>query len=624
MRAKTSTTCGGPRLSSDGDKKGVAAALEAIEVLSDGTAAPDPSPTPPDEDQKAADDDGQDPGESVAPDDIDWDVLRICADQPQNDIGNSRRLLARHGQDVLHVQNVAYFAWDDRRWAEDVDLRRVKPFCHKTSELIAFEPLVMTYSEVEAAQIEAADRAVVELRDAETRLIDVDDIEDMSAKARAARKAEIHGEINHLRAIITEGKKAKAGLSSRRGKRRGFGVSSGNAGKLAGMLGEATSYISKPVNEMDQNPLALNLENVCLHFSAGADPEQPNVVKAISRPHERKDYMTKMAEVAFDPDAKAPDFHKFLETVLPKPEIRDFVQRYFGYCCTALTREQVFVLFHGEGRNGKSTLVDIVAKILGDYSTTVPIATLVNDNKAGKGSEATPDLARLPGARLVRSAEPREGLSFDESLIKGLTSGEPLAVRRLNQDFIDIYPTFKLIISANRKPTIKGNDDGIWRRVMLVPFDVQIPEDQVDKQLAARLWDERSGILNWLIEGACSYLEIGGLDAPEDVKAATKEYRDESDLVGGYVRAALEVTLKPEDTIETGKLYAGFVAYCGRQGLTPFGGSTFNRRITKTATQFGFTKGKSSISVYSGIRFRDGFDPSHRHSSHTSDENLGG
>jgi putative DNA primase/helicase len=159
---------------------------------------------------------------------------------------------------------------------------------------------------------------------------------------------------------------------------------------------------------------------------------------------------------------------------------------------------------------------------------------------------------------------------------------------------------------------------------MLVPFDVQIPEDLVDKELAAKLWTERAGILNWLIEGACAYLEIGGLAAPDDVKAATKEYREESDVVGGYVRAALDITGSAEDGIETGRLYSGFVAYCQRQGLTPFAGSTFNRRITKTASQFGFTKGKSSISIYYGIRFRDGFDPSHRHSSHTSDENMGG
>nr|WP_281432946.1 phage/plasmid primase, P4 family [Aestuariivirga litoralis] len=536
--------------------------------------------------------------------------MRACAVEPQNDIGNARRFIKRHGRDVLHVQNVAYFAWDEKRWAEDIDLRRIKPFQHRTSELIGFESLVMEFFPDEKVKVELAEAAVAALREAELRLMALDDDAETKATAKESRRREIKSEIEDLKDQISEGRKAKAALSSRRAKRRGFSISAGNAGKLAGMLGEATSYLSKPIAELDQNALALNVANGTLHF-VKADKGTRYEVKCTE--HRRENYMTKLAEVDFDADAWCPQFNTFLATILPKDEIRNFVQRYFGYCLTALTREQVFVLFHGEGRNGKSTLVDVVAKILSDYSTTVPIATLVNDNKAGKGSEATPDLARLPGARLVRSAEPREGMSFDESLIKGLTSGEPLAVRRLNQDFIDIYPTFKLVISANRKPTIKGNDDGIWRRVLLVPFDVQIDEDKADKELAEKLWAERSGILNWLIEGCCHYLEMGGLHAPDEVKAATKEYREESDVVGGFVRAALNVTKDTADEIEAGRLYASYVAFCQRQGTTPFAGTTFNRRMPKAASQFGFTKLKSSISVYVGVKFNEGFDPSHRH-----------
>ncbi|OYW57875.1 MAG: hypothetical protein B7Z40_23390 [Bosea sp. 12-68-7] len=266
-------------------------------------------------------------------------------------------------------------------------------------------------------------------------------------------------------------------------------------------------------------------------------------------------------------------------------------------------------MFYGEGSNGKSTLVDIIARVMGDYATSVPVMSLVNDTNR-KGSEATPDLIRLPAARFVRSAEPKEGLPLDESLIKDMTSGEPVNVRRLNHEFVEVYPRFKLVISCNRKPKIYGNDDGIWRRVTMVPFEVQIPKEERDKELPAKLWREAPGILNWMIEGAVDFLARGALQAPDKILAATQEYRDESDIVGAFVRAALEVTRNPNDTVEAGSLYSGFVTYCNKSAITPLGKNTFNRRMPKAAESFGFEKGKSSVSLYTGIRIRPEYDPS--------------
>ena len=440
--------------------------------------------------------------------------------------------------------------------------------------------------------------------------------QDLKPKERKLQSDEIRIELDAARDCISDGRKAQAAVSDRRAKRRRFSVSSGNAGKLNGMLEQALPYLSRPIRDMDIDAYAINVQNGTLRFEPL--PGKPGRWQVTNSPHNPVDMITKLADVEYDPNATALTFHNFLSEVLPAENVRGFLQRYFGYALTALTTEQVFAILHGEGRNGKSTLVDIVARILADYSTSIPVATLVNDNRAGKGSEATPDLARLPGARLVRTAEPREGLSFDESLIKGLISGEPLPVRRLNQDFIDIYPTFKIIISVNRKPTIKGNDDGIWRRVRLVPFQIQIQEGKEDKGLPEKLWAERSGILNWMIEGALDYFERGGLDAPDEVVVATQEYRDESDVVGSFVRAALDITGEAYDSIETGSLYNAFVVFCKRAGITPFAMTTFSRRLPKTANQFGFTKGKSSLTVYSGIRLRQDFEPqTHNPPSHT-------
>ena len=389
-----------------------------------------------------ADDPGEVSAEGV---DIDFDLLKLCAAEPQNDLGNSRRLRHRFGTELIHVQNVGFHAWDGRRWAEDVDGRQTRPFCHVTVESIKFEPLVILPTPDELAEIEKAEDAITPLATARHRLAELTSKDD-------DERQRLRHEISALEDAISRGRKAQGAVADRRARRRRFAVSSGNSGKISGLLNETVAYISRPLDDLDKDALALNVSNGTLRFSVTMveDLECPDPdVKRLKRvahvrldPHNREDLITKLADVDYLPKATAPVFEAFIRDILPNEAVQRFVQRYLGYCLTALTREQVFALFHGEGRNGKSTLVDIVAKILADYSTSVPISTLVNDSRGGKGSEATPDLARLPGARFVRTAEPREGLSFDESLIKGLTSGEPLPVRRLNQDFNVIYPTF--------------------------------------------------------------------------------------------------------------------------------------------------------------------------------------
>lgn len=558
-----------------------------------------PPPAPSDDDGGYPPYDGEPPagGDGGEPEKIDWDRLKLCAAESDTDIGNSRRLRHRYGHELIHVQQIGWHVYDGRRWKEDVDEVGTRPLCHKTAELIALEPLVFECPPDLAQMIEAGDAAAVEYAPLDKNTRDPDIV--------ARRQA--------LREVIDAGKAARSMFSAMKSARRKYAKSSSNSGKLDNMLREALPSLSIALSALDTDPLALNVENGTLRFFGVPDPEcpDPDTVRLKWRvrldPHKREDMIAKLAAVEYDPEADAPEFRKFLERIIPAEPVRQYVQRYLGYGMTALTSEQVFVILHGEGANGKSTLVDLVARLLGDYATTVPISTLVGEDRR-KGAEATPDLARLPGARFVRAAEPKEGVGFDESLIKQLTSGEPILVRRLHADFVEIYPTFKLAVSANRKPVIKGNDDGIWRRVNLVPFEVQIPEGERDKQLPGRLWaNERAGIFNWLIEGLLDYLDRGRLDPPDVVQAATQEYRDESDLVGSFARAALEVTREPKDTVESGVLYAAYLRFCKRQAIMPIGQTTFHRRMPKTAAQLGFEKGKSSVVVYSGVRVRPEF-----------------
>lgn len=546
-------------------------------------------------------------------------VLAACALEPLNDIGNSRRLRMRWGSDILFVPNLGWHCWDGARWhrAEN-DEDAVREFAHRTAEAILLEAYAMQPTPREREFMAAAEDALARIIGIGHEIIALDD-EDISTTEKKRRTRSLKDEQAKQKEVVSRGAFALKALQARQGARRRFATTSGNAGKLDGMLGEARPFVARPLSGLDADPLALNVLNgtVRFHRFAEADPECPDpdvvrlrtVARFSIRPHARGDYLTKMAPVFHCPEARAPTFQAFLARIIPDQEVRAFLQRFFGYCLTALTSEQMFCIFHGEGSNGKSTLVDIIARVMGDYATSVPVMSLVNDTNR-KGSEATPDLIRLPAARFVRSAEPKEGLPLDESLIKDLTSGEPINVRRLNHEFVEVYPRFKLAISCNRKPRIYGNDDGIWRRVTLVPFEVQIPKEERDKDLPDKLWKEAPGILNWMIEGALDFLARGALQAPEKILAATQEYRDESDVVGAFVRAALEVTRSPTDTVEAGALYSAFVTYCNKSALTPLGKNTFNRRMPKAADSFGFEKAKSSVSLYSGIRIRPDYDPS--------------
>lgn len=571
-------------------------------------------------------------------------LLVSCAAQAQNDTGNGRRFRLRYGdlaakdaQQAVHVENIGWFVWDGARWREDGDDRGMRPLVHRVAELIGAEAMLFQPTKGEAQVLDAGAEALESLRELQA---EIEDAESDDARGEAGQDKQklklLKRRAATLDRAVRSAERVEKRIQARRTDRRKFGNSAGNRPKLDAMLNEARPFMSRPIDRFDRDMLALNVLNGTLFFRVTQtqeidldcpDPDETRYIVTRTanlgiRPHDRRDWNSKLAPVAFCFEAKCPTFDAFLARIQPKEDVREFLQRFFGYCLTALTAEQMFAVFHGEGANGKSTLVDIVARILDDYATNIPISSLMAENKR-QAQEATPDLNKLPGARFVRTSEPKEGLALDESLIKELTGGEPINLRRLNQESIRIYPEFKLAISCNRKPRILGNDDGIWRRVALVPFDVQIPKAERDKGLGDKLWAERSGILSWMARGALDYLTRGGLEPPKEVMDATQEWRDDSDIMGAWARAALEMTRDPYDKIETGPLYESFLIYAKRIGMTPIAGTTFNRRLPKVAADFGFTKGKTSVSLYEGIRFRDGFDPStqpsHTRYSHSRD-----
>jgi putative DNA primase/helicase len=313
------------------------------------------------------------------------------------------------------------------------------------------------------------------------------------------------------------------------------------------------------------------------------------------RAHRPTDLLTKMSPVAFDPEAPCPTWEAFLEKVFDgNRELISYLQRAIGYSLTGDTREQCLHVMHGAGQNGKSTFLDVLAHVLGDYAVQADFATFL-DRQMGDGPRN--DIARLNGARLVRSVEVGEGKRFNEPLIKVLTGDDIVAARFLYSEAFEFRPTFKLWLAANHKPVIRGADLGIWRRVRLVPFTVTISEAEKDDTLKGRLMAEAPGILAWAVAGCLLWLEHG-LRAPDIVRAATQEYRSESDVIGGFLDDCCE--LAPGLEVPSGELYAAYRQWAERGGEYVLSQTSFGRRIDER----GFDVRKNGLKYRRGLSLR--------------------
>lgn len=531
------------------------------------------------------------------------ELLDKCALEPETDIGNGRRLRIRHGSKLLHVTHVGWHGFDGARWLEDASGSVVRQFAHDTAEKIDDEAIRLDCSEDEKAAIESGRLAIEDMKKL-GKAPKAGSGEDIAAYWQAF--TDIEKRIEAMAAV----QKARDGRMS---SRHTFAKSSAGTNRINNMLAEAVPYCSKNVDDLNRDLYAVNVRTGTLRFFR-SDADGKDQWRIRQDAHRSADFISKVAEVEFDPDASAPLFRRFFQQVIPDVEIRAFLRRYLGYCLLGITTEQCLLFFYGAGRNGKSTLVDLVVEILGDYAISMSIDSFAGDSKRA-GAEATPDLARLPGARLVAASEPEMGVNLKDALIKSLTGGEAISVRRLHQDFFELKPQFKIILSGNHKPIIRDDSDGIWRRVHLVPFDIQIPESEVDPDLPLKLRQEKAGIFAWMVKGALEYLNEG-LRPPDTIRAATAEYREESDPIGAFLRSGCEITGADVDATTPEEMYNGYCMFARREGLPEFKSSTFSRRLPlqtrkswrgPDALMHMFRKGHSNGTLYYGVRVKPEF-----------------
>lgn len=285
-----------------------------------------------------------------------------------------------------------------------------------------------------------------------------------------------------------------------------------------------------------------------------------DLATATVRPSDPAAFATRCTAAPFDPEAAAPRWEAFLARVLPDAELRAYVQRAVGYSLLGQPVEHALFQCWGSGANGKSVFVNTLARVLGDYARAVNIEMFLQQRHPNPNNH---DLAALPGLRFVYASESADGRALHESRVKLLAGGDAVTARHLYGHPFTFTPVCVVWLSSNYKPTVRGTDEGIWRRLRLIPFTVTIPEGERDPHLAEALDAEAAGILAWAVRGARRYL-AEGLGTCRAVADATAEYREASDTLAAFLDEACE--RDPDAWCATAALFTAFKAWCDANG----------------------------------------------------------
>lgn len=315
-------------------------------------------------------------------------------------------------------------------------------------------------------------------------------------------------------------------------------------------LAKTEDNIPIRVNELDKNPYLLGVGNGVVDLKTGE-----------LRTNTQLEFITKQAPVTFNPNATCPKWLRFLNQAMGEDkDMIDYLQRIAGYSLTGITTEQKLFFLYGFGANGKSVFVNTIQDLLGDYAMQTPVSTLMTKNKGSINN----DVARLRGSRFVATTETEEHSKFNESEVKQLTGGDTITARFLNQEFFEFRPEFKLWISGNHKP-VPGDGYGIWRRLILIPFEVVVEEKNRDKKLPDKLREELPGILNWAIDG-CLKWQTTGIQTPQKILNAIKEYKSEMDTIQNWIEDCWIPNPNPRSEIKASVLYNSYKCWVEENG----------------------------------------------------------
>jgi len=412
---------------------------------------------------------------------------------PNNDDGRASYFLKHFGGIVRYVPEVKQWrVWHGSRWHSDTT-GRIGNYCQLLSR----------------AQLLAA------------------------AEHRQKRAAELAAQMAAMEEDASAGEGGEKPLKQSDLKREAqrnhaMATALGNEKTIAALVAAASRSASVivPLSRWDADPQMAGTENGVLDLRTRTH-----------RPGRPEDYITKTLAVSFDPAARCPQWEKFLNRILPE-EIVKYVQKLLGYSLTGSTDDQAFYFCYGAGKNGKSILIKTVARLFGDYAGKAR-GNLIEKPK--NGADCKHDLAQVPGVRFLHGEETERGAKLREETVKALTAGDILTGEIKFQMPFSFTPVAKLWIMGNSKPRIEGSDAGIWRRVRLIPFTTTITKEEEipEAELLSRLAAERSGILNWMLEGLAA-CPAGPIPMPLMVRNAVAEYRADEDELGDFIEERIQ------------------------------------------------------------------------------------
>ncbi|WP_309628749.1 phage/plasmid primase, P4 family [Brevundimonas sp.] len=348
-----------------------------------------------------------------------------------------------------------------------------------------------------------------------------------------------------------------------------FANDAGSAGKTSAMLRQAQSYLTVEIGVFDADPFAMNVTNGTLKLKWTPPVEdQEGEFDVELMPHDPSDRITRVCGTAYEPSATAPQFLKVVRESISDPAELRYAHQSLGYGSTGCAHEQVFFMFQGRGRDGKSTILDACREALGTYGLAASPDTFL-EGGIRSGSDAAPDLIALSGdTRLAVLSEPKRGSKMNEGLLKAWTSGSPISARDLHSKPINFRPKAKLFFEMNSFMVARGDDDGIWRRIRPILFRRQVPKDQIDRLLPQKLAEEKAGILNWLIEGVGDWLRAGSLQPPASLDQVLEDYRRASSPFGDWLaeRCLTGDACSAGDRELSGVLYKSFQDWSEENG----------------------------------------------------------
>ncbi|MER9182978.1 phage/plasmid primase, P4 family [Mesorhizobium sp. M0767] len=526
---------------------------------------------------------------------VDMEAVKACAGLDHSDTDNAERLLAHFGEDLLvlaqaKARKAAYAVWTGTHWDIDTGEPRALAVAQNLGGRIALEIEYIDHTPAEKIAIERGHEALKKPEQ-----------ERSPGEKKVAKMAEA----------------AHKNLAARISRRMSHAVSSKNKGRLEAMLACAAPHVMRGPDEFNADPLKVALRGHTLCFRkviktvrnpAFDDPDDsredvPEFIVApvaelkVVKGHRRQDLITQVVPVDYDAKAGCPKWLAFMTRMLPHEEVRRMVQVAAGLGLIGLTVQKLF--FHyGFGANGKSVFLEVLCRLLGEVSVTLPSESFTGEGKAG--GSANPDMARLYGRRFLRVKEMPEGEDLRENLVKDLTGGEHFAVRDLFQGYFDFKPIFTGHMSGNGYPKISGTDNGIWRRMAVVhwPVVLEASEQREFEEVVSEFLPEHPGILNWLVEGVMIFLREG-LVVPEAVRAKTQEYRDQMDPTAAFV-ARCVVREEQGEPVTAKQFYQAYVDFTVDQGGKPVSLTRFGLIMQKK-----YRREDGRIVHYHGIRLVD-------------------